>query len=221
MHDDVVGLISREGVWAIRCFVRGQRLRVRHTEEYGRRKSGVDVKHTYLPGAAQLRPSDFNSKQGAGIGLAACRPHILLHMFPADCEVTVLPPVHAPSLPAVDASLAGEREMVFGHVELLPLEGAGEEKQALGELMVSRGFASVVRHRSDEERSCIYERLVEVEELAKQAKRGQHSNKEPPVHRTNDVSAPGNSAKAKQFLPFLQRAGERMGRGGWERQAHV
>lgn len=64
----------------------------------------------------------------------------------------------------------------------------------------------VIRHRSDEERSCIYERLIEVEEMAKAAKRGLHSNKEVAVPRQNDVSAPGNAARARQFLPHFQRA---------------
>lgn len=38
-------------------------------------------------------------------------------------------------------------------------------------------YASVIRHRTDEERSSVYERLVELEEAAKAAKRGIHSNK--------------------------------------------
>ncbi len=46
-----------------------------------------------------------------------------------------------------------------------------------------------------QERSSVYERLVEVEDLAKQAKRGLHSAKEPPPNRINDVSQPGNAAK--------------------------
>jgi hypothetical protein len=46
-----------------------------------------------------------------------------------------------------------------------------------------------------QERSCVYEKLLECEELAKGAKRGVHSAKEPPVNRLNDVSAPGNAAK--------------------------
>jgi hypothetical protein len=69
-------------------------------------------------------------------------------------------------------------------------------------------FASVIRHRTDEERSGVYERLLELEEAAKAAKRGIHSSKEaaaPP--RPNDVSLPGNAARAKQYLPFFTRAG--------------
>lgn len=46
-----------------------------------------------------------------------------------------------------------------------------------------------------QERSSVYEKLLECEELAKGSKRGVHSAKEPPVNRINDVSAPGNAAK--------------------------
>ena len=32
-----------------------------------------------------------------------------------------------------------------------------------------------------------------------------HSGKEVPTHHVNDVSVPGSAARAKQYLPFLQR----------------
>lgn len=41
-----------------------------------------------------------------------------------------------------------------------------------------------------------------------QAKRGIHSSKEVSTPRVNDVSTPGNAARAKQYLPFLQRGGK-------------
>jgi staphylococcal nuclease domain-containing protein 1 len=44
----------------------------------------------------------------------------------------------------------------------------------------------------------VYERLLELEEMAKGAKRGIHSSKEVPTQRVNDVSLPGNAARAKQ-----------------------
>lgn len=56
-------------------------------------------------------------------------------------------------------------------------------------------ISQVVRHRTDEERSSVYERLVECEELAKGSKRGVHSAKEPPINRVNDVSQPGSGAR--------------------------
>lgn len=60
------------------------------------------------------------------------------------------------------------------------------------QLQTSRGL---VRFLYMQERSCVYDRLLECEELAKQAKRGLHSNKEPPVNRINDVSAPNSLAR--------------------------
>jgi len=49
-----------------------------------------------------------------------------------------------------------------------------------------------------QERSCIYDRLMEVENLARTAKRGIHSAKEPPANRINDMSQPGHAARLVQ-----------------------
>ncbi|GLI65134.1 hypothetical protein VaNZ11_008590 [Volvox africanus] len=118
----------------------------------------------------------------------------------------------------------GERTMAFGNVELVPEKG--EEKQNVSEKVVARGFATVIKHRTDEERSCVYERLMACEELAKSSKRGVHSAKEPPANRVNDVSTPGSAAKAKQYLPFFQRAGKMTGvveyvLGGHRLRVHI
>lgn len=99
-----------------------------------------------------------------------------------------------------------DRVLSFGNVELLGAKD-GEDKNA-AEMAVARGFATVIRHRTDEERSSVYERLIELEEAAKTAKRGVHSSKEVAAPRTNDVSLPGNAARAKQYLPFFSRAGK-------------
>lgn len=56
--------------------------------------------------------------------------------------------------------------MSFGNVELNHAKD-GDDKNA-AEMVVARGFGSIVRHRSDEERSCVYETLLELEEKAKQ-----------------------------------------------------
>lgn len=98
-------------------------------------------------------------------------------------------------------------EMASVHVD----KDAGVRDDDAGQLnvaeaLVVRGFATVVRHRGDEERSAHYDDLVSAEERAKKARKGVHSSKDPPIHRVNDVSQ-SSSAKAKQFLPFLQRAG--------------
>lgn len=139
----------------------------------------------------------------------------------------------------------------------------------VAEQLLSKGLATIVRHRTDEERSAHYEALMEAEQacvsvstgalcssmqpwlvhtsvlhcvditeggqavehplriwqqevfdtsvttcslllcLAHQAgkknKQGLYSSKEAPLHHVNDVSLPGTSARAKQYLPFLQR----------------
>lgn len=60
--------------------------------------------------------------------------------------------------------------MSFGNVELNNAK-EGEDKNA-AEMVIARGFGSVVRHRSDEERSSVYETLLELEEKSKQVGRG-------------------------------------------------
>jgi staphylococcal nuclease domain-containing protein 1 len=56
--------------------------------------------------------------------------------------------------------------MSFGNVELNHAR-EGEDRNAAA-MVVARGFATLVRHRSDEERSSVYEQLLELEEKAKQ-----------------------------------------------------
>lgn len=65
---------------------------------------------------------------------------------------------------------------------------AGAVEQSYHTLMFIMSFLT-------QERSGVYERLVECEEAAKGAKRGVHSAKEPAANRINDVSAPGNATK--------------------------
>ncbi|KAG8440117.1 hypothetical protein GDO86_006056 [Hymenochirus boettgeri] len=68
----------------------------------------------------------------------------------------------------------------------------------IAEALVSKGLATVIRYRQDDDqRSSHYVTI-------KNAK-GLHSKKEVPIHRVADIS--GDTQKAKQFLPFLQRAG--------------
>ncbi len=45
-----------------------------------------------------------------------------------------------------------DRVLSFGNVELVPEKG--EEAQNVAEMVVARGFASLVKHRSDEVRVC-------------------------------------------------------------------
>uniref|UniRef100_A0A646QDV8 Staphylococcal nuclease domain-containing protein 1 n=1 Tax=Hemiscolopendra marginata TaxID=943146 RepID=A0A646QDV8_9MYRI len=76
----------------------------------------------------------------------------------------------------------------------------------VAEAMVSKGLASVIRYRQDDDqRSSHYNDLLAAENKAMKSKKGIHSKKEAPTHRVADVS--GDYTTAKQFFPFLQRAG--------------
>ncbi|CAI5786753.1 nuclease domain-containing 1 [Podarcis lilfordi] len=76
----------------------------------------------------------------------------------------------------------------------------------IAEALVSKGLASVIRYRQDDDqRSSHYDELLAAEARAIKNGKGLHSKKEVPIHRVADIS--GDTQKAKQFLPFLQRAG--------------
>ena len=75
----------------------------------------------------------------------------------------------------------------------------------VAEALVSKGLASVVRHKhDDDERSSHYNDLLSAEEKAKKSNKGMYS-KNAPNRRITDMA--GDVNKSKQFLPFLQRAG--------------
>ena len=104
------------------------------------------------------------------------------------------------------------RVLEFGGVYLPGEKGSEKEGESLdvAEMLVLRGLASVTRHRGDEERSSRYDDLVAAEQRAAKAKKGiQNRDKEAPTHHVNDISQ--NAQKARQFLPFLQRAGKSHG----------
>lgn len=76
----------------------------------------------------------------------------------------------------------------------------------VAEALVSKGLATVVRYRADDDqRSAHYDELLSAETKALKAGKGMHSKKDIPVHRVVDLS--GDLQKSKQFFPFLQRAG--------------
>uniref|UniRef100_A0A673I1S9 Staphylococcal nuclease domain-containing protein n=1 Tax=Sinocyclocheilus rhinocerous TaxID=307959 RepID=A0A673I1S9_9TELE len=76
----------------------------------------------------------------------------------------------------------------------------------IAEALVSKGLATVIRYRQDDDqRSSHYDELLAAEARAIKNGKGLHSKKEVPIHRVADIS--GETQKAKQFLPFLQRAG--------------
>jgi staphylococcal nuclease domain-containing protein 1 len=80
----------------------------------------------------------------------------------------------------------------------------------VADALIGRGLATAVRYRQDDDqRSSAYYDLLAAEERAKKKEVGMFSKRESPVLRVSDTS--GDLQKAKQFLPFLQRAGKTTG----------
>ncbi|KAJ4756132.1 Nuclease domain-containing protein 1 [Rhynchospora pubera] len=113
---------------------------------------------------------------------------------------------------AVASSSADSRVMDFGSVILASSsKNDGEAPSAnqqgginVAEMLVSRGLATVVRHRDFEERSKYYDALVTAESRAINGRKGMHSSKDPPAVHVADLSM-GSVKKARDFLPFLQK----------------
>ncbi|KAI4998574.1 hypothetical protein ZWY2020_053916 [Hordeum vulgare] len=101
------------------------------------------------------------------------------------------------AMPAV--SSADTRVLDYGSVFL-----GTQPKINVAELLLSRGFAAISKHRDYEERSHYFDALLAAHSRAEKAKKGVHSDKLPPVMHITDLTMV-NSKKAKDFLPFLQR----------------
>ncbi|CAN1242042.1 Ribonuclease TUDOR 1 [Linum perenne] len=130
--------------------------------------------------------------------------------------------------PDVSAGAAGglgeSRVMHFGSVFLassakFDRDGASEAPPTasgqqggvnVAELILSRGFGSVTKHRDFEERSDYYDSLLAAETRAKNGRKGMHSVKESASTHITDLTMVSSSyaesaKKARDFLPFLQR----------------
>ncbi|KAF8390783.1 hypothetical protein HHK36_025311 [Tetracentron sinense] len=120
--------------------------------------------------------------------------------------------------PVPAAGSADARVMDFGSVFLVsPSKVEGDvtasappaSSQSAGvnvaELVVARGFGTVIRHRDFEERSNYYDALLAAESRAITGKKGIHSAKDSPVMHITDLLT-ASAKKAKDFLPFLQRS---------------
>eukprot|EP00201_Polytomella_parva_P016627 CAMPEP_0175065674 /NCGR_PEP_ID=MMETSP0052_2-20121109/16068_1 /TAXON_ID=51329 ORGANISM="Polytomella parva, Strain SAG 63-3" /NCGR_SAMPLE_ID=MMETSP0052_2 /ASSEMBLY_ACC=CAM_ASM_000194 /LENGTH=832 /DNA_ID=CAMNT_0016332259 /DNA_START=106 /DNA_END=2601 /DNA_ORIENTATION=- len=134
------------------------------------------------------------------------------------------------SVPLSPEDASATRQLVFANVEVLAPEeqiqvdvtGQWPASPApsttaitpnrihLAELVLKKGLAQTVRHRTDEERSALYDHLQAVEEVARSSRIGLSAKQAPPTPRINDLSQAG-AAKAKLHLPFLQRSGRIMG----------
>lgn len=81
-----------------------------------------------------------------------------------------------------------------------------QDNSNIATAIVSRGWATVVKHRGDEERSSHYDELLAAEHKAQKDFKGLHNTKKQhPQHHTNDVSY--ESGKAKALFPHLERVG--------------
>ncbi|CAL9094210.1 unnamed protein product [Musa textilis] len=111
------------------------------------------------------------------------------------------------------SSSADTRVMDFGSVFLVKSEGDETSSPSpnqpgvtnVAEMVVSRGFATVVRHRDFEERSNHYDAFLAAESRAINSRKGIHSAKDPPVMHITDLTTV-SVKKARDFLPFLQRS---------------
>ncbi|CAO1630889.1 unnamed protein product [Parajaminaea phylloscopi] len=85
--------------------------------------------------------------------------------------------------------------------------GAKETKGGnVGELLIQRGLATVVRHRrDDEDRSPFFDDLLAAEAAAASEAKGLHSGKASAA--PNFVEASENAGRAHSYLPGLKRAG--------------
>jgi hypothetical protein len=103
--------------------------------------------------------------------------------------------------PAAATGPADSRVMDFGSVFLLsPIKAEGDDTPApapptstgqagvnVAELVVARGFGTVIRHRDFEERSNFYDALLAAESRAIAGKKGIHSARDPPVMHITDL----------------------------------
>ncbi|CAB4310792.1 unnamed protein product [Prunus armeniaca] len=117
---------------------------------------------------------------------------------------------------AVSTGPADSRVMDFGSVFLVKAEGDDAPAPAssapgsqpagvnVAELVVARGFGTVIRHRDFEERSNYYDALLSAESRAIAGKKGIHSAKDPPVMHITDLMQ-ASAKKARDFFPFLQK----------------
>ncbi|KAI5329402.1 hypothetical protein L3X38_028799 [Prunus dulcis] len=117
---------------------------------------------------------------------------------------------------AVSTGPADSRVMDFGSVFLVKAEGDDASAPAssapssqpagvnVAELVVARGFGTVIRHRDFEERSSYYDALLSAESRAIAGKKGIHSAKDPPVMHITDLMQ-ASAKKARDFFPFLQK----------------
>eukprot|EP00188_Purpureofilum_apyrenoidigerum_P002004 Plantae.Rhodophyta-Purpureofilum_apyrenoidigerum.ctg21766.p1 GENE.Plantae.Rhodophyta-Purpureofilum_apyrenoidigerum.ctg21766~~Plantae.Rhodophyta-Purpureofilum_apyrenoidigerum.ctg21766.p1 ORF type:complete len:544 (+),score=106.51 Plantae.Rhodophyta-Purpureofilum_apyrenoidigerum.ctg21766:1292-2923(+) len=83
-----------------------------------------------------------------------------------------------------------------------------DSSEDIGSGLVSNGYVTVMRHRSDEERARLYESYVHLEKEAASAKKGVHSDKQPGVRRVNDLTGAENKKRSKEMLSSFENVGK-------------
>ncbi|XP_047081605.1 ribonuclease TUDOR 1-like [Lolium rigidum] len=115
------------------------------------------------------------------------------------------------AMPATN--MADTKVLDYGSVFLgSPVQAGGDDIPSTGdqprvnvaELLLSRGFAEISKHRDYEERSHYFDALLAAHSRAEKSKKGLHSAKLSPVMHITDLTTV-SAKKAKDFLPFLQR----------------
>ncbi|KAG8379632.1 hypothetical protein BUALT_Bualt07G0109100 [Buddleja alternifolia] len=115
------------------------------------------------------------------------------------------------SLPSGASAPSGEKDKKvwdYGTIFLVNPSKNGDSDASginIAELLVARGYATVIKHRDFEERSNYYDALLSAESRAISGKKGMHSAKDPPARHMKDLLEASSAKKAKDFLPFLQR----------------
>lgn len=74
-----------------------------------------------------------------------------------------------------------------------------QPKINVAELLLSRGFAEISKHRDYEERSHYFDALMAAHSRAEKAKKGIHSDKLPPVMHITDLTMVGILACSSSF----------------------
>ncbi|CAK5030294.1 unnamed protein product [Meloidogyne enterolobii] len=74
-------------------------------------------------------------------------------------------------------------------------------------MMIERGYAKVIRHRSDDDnRSQQYDQLIAAETKAEGEKKGLWADKTDQANTLRVQELQGDAQRSKQFLPYLQRS---------------
>jgi staphylococcal nuclease domain-containing protein 1 len=208
----------------------GKEKRLRIWKDYSPSGPSVDIKDkSYSAKVVEIVNGDalvvkVNDKEFRKIFLASIRPPRIVNQEPSE-DTPKRDPKQRPrplyDIPYMFEAREFLRKKLIGkkvnvEVDYIQPANAGYPEKTcctvtisninIAEALVSKGFATVIRYRQDDDqRSSHYDDLLAAETRAIKKQVGMHSKKDNPILRVADIS--GDVPKAKQFLPFLQRAG--------------